>query len=102
MPIIRNIFVGLESITSAIRAFIPNVLSPPIPRLPTTYRLPNNSSQGPRSVILFPKNITSYCVPFSFWYNSSRERSEERRVGKECRSRWATCHYKTKEYESNR
>src|SRR5438034_9539082 len=27
---------------------------------------------------------------------SDRARSEERRVGKECRSRWAPCHQKTK------
>src|SRR5687768_18489029 len=28
--------------------------------------------------------------------SDSRMRSEERRVGKECRSRWSPCHYKIK------
>src|SRR5690349_25168425 len=34
------------------------------------------------------------------WYDSSgyKARSEERRVGKECRSRWSPRHYKRKEY----
>src|SRR5690242_21164923 len=37
-------------------------------------------------------NQRRYCGDLSI-------RSEERRVGKECRSRWALCHYKKKKRE---
>src|SRR5438132_13677249 len=36
------------------------------------------------------------------WRSSSTRRSEERRVGKECRSRWAAEHEKKKKLERNR
>src|SRR5690349_25090104 len=35
----------------------------------------------------------------SRWITASSSRSEERRVGKECRSRWATCREKKKTEE---
>ena len=46
-----------------------------------------NSEEQQKSKSHLTEN-TYYCFPNN-WYNSICERSEERRVGKECRSRWS-------------
>src|SRR3989449_7074111 len=55
---------------------------------------------GPR-VFVFPYSYdpyygydpyAAYCDPYSPWYAPRYCRSEERRVGKECRSRWSPYH----------
>src|SRR5699024_11828751 len=43
-------------------------------------------------------NLLSSALSFSIYFlYSFKVRSEERRVGKECRSWWWTCHYKKKD-----
>src|SRR5690242_238391 len=56
----------------------------------------------PGSVVLRQCRFRANDVPYTTQSQSERSsarslRSEERRVGKECRSRWSRCHYKERE-----
>src|SRR5438874_9499999 len=49
-------------------------------------------------LIALPQSSTR--APSSKWQGGPHFRSEERRVGKECRSRWSADHYKKKKEKS--
>src|SRR3712207_9501255 len=52
------------------------------------------------SVLLIPAAATSMSNSLAFGRGTGTSRSEERRVGKECRSRWSPYHYKKQNYET--
>src|SRR5438445_11740937 len=70
---------------------------------------PSRQSEGGEALLLTASELHQVIHPamggrtepnvarwFVLWTRSHCERSEERRVGKECRSRWARCHEKKK------
>ena len=61
-----------------------------------TYALSSGGSLGGGTFISFDDNNFTITSPFfdtiQGTYSISRDRSEERRVGKECRSRWSPYH----------
>src|SRR5688500_19689541 len=66
-----------------------------------TCALPISIPQRLRKTYFSPTNYRSVNSCWREWKPdllfSPPGRSEERRVGKECRSRWSPCHYKKKE-----
>src|SRR2546425_12349976 len=59
-----------------------------IPDLPQYSRFPRYISEGPIAVIAIQRIVARG----AFSPHAERVRSEERRVGKECRSRWSPYH----------
>src|SRR5260221_9551478 len=60
------------------------------------YRLPSANTSGPYTnpygVQMGPCNFCGFCSGYACYMYSKASRSEERRVGKECRSRWSPYH----------
>src|SRR2546425_11563553 len=67
------------------------VISPPA--LPNVFLKAGEGNAGiPQMIVLVPKTDEIKAKPSGYQLNHMALRSEERRVGKECRSRWSPYH----------